>query len=82
MPGEHEKAELSLATAKYCEVCKGTNPHNKKGWNADHDHKTGLFRGIVCHPCNIAISHVEKFGINRGQQIQSYLDKNSSHENN
>ena len=72
-PGEHEKAEAALSVASKCESCGSTDPRHKRGWNADHDHKTGLFRGIVCHPCNIAISHVEKFGLDRGEQIASYL---------
>lgn len=63
LPGEHEKAEAALLVTVMCEVCSSTNPRHKRGWNADHDHSTGCFRGIVCHPCNIAISHVEKFKI-------------------
>jgi len=80
-PGEHEKAEARLLTVSVCEVCRSPDAHHKRGWNADHDHATGLFRGIVCHPCNIAISHVEKFGLDRGQQIASYLLKSkATHE--
>lgn len=26
----------------------------------DHDHKTGKFRAILCHPCNILLGHVDK----------------------
>lgn len=26
----------------------------------DHDHKTGKFRAVLCHPCNILLGHVEK----------------------
>lgn len=75
LPGEHEKAEARRAMISFCEVCGANDPRHKRGWNADHCHATGLFRGIVCHPCNIAISHVEKFGIDRGVQIASYLTR-------
>lgn len=73
LPGEHELAEAALAVATRCDVCSGTDPHHKRGWNADHSHETKRFRGIVCHPCNIAIAHVERFGMDRGAQIAAYL---------
>ena len=28
----------------------------------DHDHKTGVVRGALCHGCNLAISRVEDDG--------------------
>jgi hypothetical protein len=67
------RAIAALKAANRCEVCNSVDPRHKRGWNADHDHATGLFRGIVCHPCNIAISHVERFGLDRGQQVWYYL---------
>ena len=36
---------------KCCEVCKAS--HQKIHF--DHDHKTGKFRGRLCHSCNISI---------------------------
>ena len=36
-----------------CEVC-GSAP-TTRGLHFDHDHKTGLFRGWLCHGCNIAL---------------------------
>jgi hypothetical protein len=36
-----------------CEVCKKT----VKRAHADHDHKTGLFRGWLCSHCNLALGH-------------------------
>ena len=38
-----------------CEIC------DKKPWRMvfDHDHKTGEFRGWICHGCNTALGHVK-----------------------
>src|SRR5467141_1479616 len=38
---------------KKCAICKADNPGNRYGWNTDHDHATGLIRGILCHCCNL-----------------------------
>ena len=75
LPGEHERAEQRLLTVTNCGVCKGEDPRHVRGWSADHNHETGKFRGMVCHPCNMAISHVEKYGLDRGIQISAYLDR-------
>lgn len=39
-----------------CEVCDG--PAVVRGLVFDHDHKTGAFRGWLCHHCNIVLGHV------------------------
>lgn len=33
-----------------CKICLTAYPSTKLG--ADHDHKTGFFRGLLCGPCN------------------------------
>ena len=40
-----------------CKICKEDmkNPH------ADHDHKTGYFRALLCAGCNLAYGRFEKF---------------------
>ena len=40
-----------------CKICKEdmTKPH------ADHDHKTGYFRALLCAGCNLAYGRFEKF---------------------
>jgi len=51
--GVHE----SLADRKRpsrCEVCK-RKPNEGRSLHYDHCHKSGLFRGWLCHGCNIAL---------------------------
>lgn len=33
-----------------CAICGTDDPGTF--WCTDHDHETGIFRGILCHPCN------------------------------
>lgn len=40
----------------YCKACGRDvqGPRSKRGV-ADHDHVTGVFRGIICNGCNVAL---------------------------
>ena len=46
--GEYEK--LNSFRSGECWICK--RPGIKRGLNIDHDHRTGLIRGLICHQCN------------------------------
>jgi hypothetical protein len=37
-----------------CGIC-GTDDPGKTNWHADHDHKTGKKRGVLCHKCNTGL---------------------------
>lgn len=39
-----------------CAICKSPR-HGGAGWNGDHDHRTGLFRGVLCRGCNTGLGN-------------------------
>jgi hypothetical protein len=41
----------------------------------DHNHKTGNFRGIICHWCNKALGHVDD-SIKKLKSLIKYLRSN------
>lgn len=41
-----------------CAICKRV-PRAGSHWHTDHDHKTGLVRGILCSQCNRALGKIE-----------------------
>jgi hypothetical protein len=55
---------------KLCEACGG--PPTKRCLHLDHDHKSGKFRGWLCHHCNIALGLVENK--ERIAMLQKYLE--------
>jgi len=54
---QEEYFETFERQGKSCAICKsGVNQHLKqRTFPADHCHKTGKFRGILCHNCNVAL---------------------------
>jgi hypothetical protein len=49
---ERERAEHVAEHGPACQLC-GNVP--RRGLDQDHDHKTGLTRGWLCHRCNRAL---------------------------
>jgi hypothetical protein len=54
-----EFQEKLSAQGTRCAICGASDPGHKNGWQVDHNHDTGVVRGILCCPCNIAIGFVE-----------------------
>jgi hypothetical protein len=49
---ERERADHVAEHGPACQIC-GNVP--KRGLDQDHDHRTGLTRGWLCHRCNRAL---------------------------
>ena len=45
-----------------CDCCGTPEDQFVKSFHADHDHETGLFRGLLCVNCNNAIGKYERYG--------------------
>lgn len=46
---------LFESQGKACALCRTGEPGGRRGWHTDHDHGTGLVRGILCHRCNTGL---------------------------
>lgn len=42
-----------------CAICSKHQSEFVKGLGVDHDHETGLIRGLLCFTCNGALGHYE-----------------------
>ena len=52
-PPENPENYICPICQKSHEETKGTGGHRlKSAWVMDHDHKTGKYRGYICHTCN------------------------------
>lgn len=50
--------EIAKTFSEVCEIC-GVELHFKDA-KIDHCHKTGKFRGWLCHGCNVALGAVNE----------------------
>lgn len=55
-----------------CKICE--RPPKNKRLAVDHNHSTGKRRGLLCGPCNTALSHVEHES-NFSQKALVYLEE-------
>ena len=63
-----------------CRICNGkdnevsTRRKNQPVWTADHCHKSGKFRGWLCHSCNIGLGML-KDNIDNLKRAITYIEK-------
>lgn len=73
--GQRDVAAEMLATQHFCEGCgkhvSGSTRH------LDHDHVTGLIRGVLCLGCNTSIGQAGESSL-RLQTLANYLEKRGS----
>jgi|ERR1035437_2687384 hypothetical protein len=63
------------AQGRACAVCKSIFPGRKTGhWSTDHDHTTGIVRGILCTGCNVALGQA-KDDPQRLRALADYLER-------
>jgi hypothetical protein len=53
LPGEWDA--MFAAQDNSCAVCGADDPGSRQGWHTDHDHGTGVVRGILCQGCNTGL---------------------------
>ena len=57
---KEDDIKMHLENANYsCQIC-GRKEEDVYKLVFDHDHDTGLFRGILCHSCNSNLGYFEK----------------------
>lgn len=54
---------LLWAQGNACAICSTRTPKsrttNPDGWHVDHNHQTGVVRGILCSKCNTLLGHAD-----------------------
>lgn len=66
---KQERLKNSTPQTEFCEICRKITT---TVW--DHDHKTGLFRGWLCHRCNRTLGQVQD-NSNLLNQMIIYLNR-------
>lgn len=73
-----QKEKMFAEQGSRCAACRSKDPNSKyKTWHVDHDHKTEKIRGILCHPCNVALGCVEDSVSNLVSLIE-YLNRTTT----
>jgi Recombination endonuclease VII len=64
-----------------CAACRSSNvgvkyqkQNGRNPWHVDHNHQTKQTRGILCHPCNLAIGNARE-SVTRLRACADYLER-------
>lgn len=60
-----------------CAICSIKQEEVGRNFDVDHDHKTGIVRGLLCVNCNTALGLLKE-DKNRAEKMFQYLEHNSS----
>lgn len=69
-----EKWALLDTQGGRCAICRTSEP-GRRGWQVDHDHKSGKVRGILCARCNLALGNAHDDVVT----LQMMIDYLNSH---
>lgn len=69
-------AAMLNAQGGVCATCLRP-PENNRALCIDHDHQTGIVRGLLCHECNVAIGNMRD-DHKTALSISRYLKKHSA----
>ena len=70
-----ERDKLLELQGGVCKCCGKSTHGSKKGWHVDHNHATGVIRGVLCANCNIALGQVND-SIEQLEQLIMYIKEN------
>jgi hypothetical protein len=76
VPGEFEKRVAEQEGA--CAICRSATPSGRGTWKVDHDHESGLVRGLLCDSCNQGLGRFRDDPI-RLRAAASYVEKHNLH---
>ena len=62
--------EMLASQGGVCGICKGEKIGGRsKHFHVDHDHETGVVRGLLCVSCNVHVGWLER----RRHSVENYL---------
>jgi hypothetical protein len=71
---------MLAAQGGHCAICPATAPGGRgEAFHVDHDHATGVVRGLLCHYCNTAIGSMNDDPA-RLQAAANYLETSRVHK--
>jgi len=71
--------KTQIRTIKNCMLCKDSISHDREGKfqcsaNIDHDHDTGITRGVLCRNCNQNEGHLKAWAENLNNDLVSVIE--------
>lgn len=67
-------ATIWNSQGQVCACCGSDTAGGRGAFHVDHDHVTGLVRGILCNSCNLGIGHL-KDTLDGVRQAVAYLER-------
>lgn len=70
---EEQYIQLWKQQGGKCAICgKDVGEHYL---DVDHDHDTGVVRGLLCRECNLLLEQIEKYTSQLNEHLQAYLKR-------